>query len=46
MVYGYDAGAELHFLERTDLQTHLSPARAIGLAAVVRRIRMYAEEWT
>lgn len=35
---------ELHFLERTGLSTHLSPARANGLAAMVRRIRACAEE--
>lgn len=37
------AGAELYFLERTGLATHLSPSRANGLAAMVERIRQYAE---
>jgi cysteine desulfuration protein SufE len=36
--------ADLFFLDRTGLQTHLSPARANGLAAMVRRIRSCAEE--
>jgi cysteine desulfuration protein SufE len=40
------AGAELYFLDRTGLRTHLSPARANGLAAMVRRIRTCAEAWT
>jgi cysteine desulfuration protein SufE len=33
---------ELYFLERTGLGSHLSPARANGLAAVVRQIREHA----
>jgi cysteine desulfuration protein SufE len=40
------ATTELYFLDRTGLRTHLSPARANGLAAMVHRIRAYAEEWT
>lgn len=36
--------AELHFLDRTGLRTHLSPSRANGLATVVERIREYAGE--
>jgi cysteine desulfuration protein SufE len=43
---GVVAGTELYFLDRTGLRTHLSPARANGLAAMVRKIRTYAEEWT
>jgi len=43
---GEVAAAELYFLDRTGLRTHLSPARANGLAAMVRKIRTYAEEWT
>jgi cysteine desulfuration protein SufE len=39
------AGAELYFLDRTGLRTHLSPARANGLAAMVRKIRASAEAW-
>ncbi len=39
------AEADLYFLDRTGLRTHLSPARANGLAAVVQRIRECAEEW-
>ena len=35
---------ELRFLDRTGLSAHLSPARANGLAAMVRRIRQCAEE--
>ena len=38
------AAADLFFLDRTGLRTHLSPARANGLAAMVRRIRRCAEE--
>ncbi len=34
--------ADLAFLDRTGLRTQLSPARANGLAAMVRRIRDYA----
>ncbi len=37
-------GADLYFLDRSGLRTHLSPARANGLAAVVERIRAYAAE--
>lgn len=37
-------GADLFFLERTDLASHLSPARANGLAAIVRQVRRHAEE--
>lgn len=36
--------ADLFFLDRTGLRTHLSPARANGLAAMVQRIRSRAEE--
>ena len=36
--------ADLYFLDRSGLRTHLSPARANGLAAVVERIRAYAAE--
>lgn len=36
--------ADLHFLDRTGLRTHLSPSRANGLAQVVERIREYADE--
>jgi len=36
--------ADLHFLDATGLSMHLSPARANGLAAMVRRIRARAEE--
>jgi cysteine desulfuration protein SufE len=36
--------AELFFLDRTGLSTHLSPARANGLAAMVQRIRGRARE--
>jgi cysteine desulfuration protein SufE len=43
---GEVARTELYFLDRTGLRTHLSPARANGLAAMVRKIRTYAEEWT
>jgi cysteine desulfuration protein SufE len=35
--------ADLHFLDRTGLRTHLSPARANGLGAMLQRIRSYAE---
>ncbi len=35
--------AELYFLDRTGLRTHLSPSRANGLAAMLKRIRSYAE---
>lgn len=41
---GEIAAAELTFLDRTDLGAHLSPSRANGLAAMVKRIRSYAEE--
>jgi cysteine desulfuration protein SufE len=37
--------ADLYFLDRTGLRTHLSPARANGLGAMVKRIRTYAEAW-
>jgi cysteine desulfuration protein SufE len=36
--------ADLYFLERTGLSTHLSPVRANGLAALVQRIRACAQE--
>ncbi len=36
--------ADLAFLDRTGLRTQLSPARANGLAAMVRRVRDYAGE--
>jgi cysteine desulfuration protein SufE len=36
--------ADLFFLDRTGLKTHLSPTRANGLAALVQRIRGRAEE--
>jgi cysteine desulfuration protein SufE len=39
------ACAELYFLDRTGLRTHLSPARANGLAALVQRIRTCAKAW-
>jgi len=35
---------ELFFLDQTGLSMHLSPSRANGLAAMVRRIRAYAED--
>jgi cysteine desulfuration protein SufE len=35
---------DLFFLDRTGLGAHLSPARANGLAAMVRRIRGLAED--
>jgi len=35
--------ADLYFLDRTGLRTHLSPSRANGLAAMVKRIRSLAE---
>lgn len=35
--------ADLYFLDRTGLRTHLSPSRANGLAAMVQRIRSLAE---
>lgn len=38
------AGADLYFLEETGLATHLSPSRANGLAAMVKRIREFAAE--
>ncbi len=38
--------ADLGFLDRTGLRTHLSPARANGLAEMVRRIRQHAEAAT
>ncbi len=38
------AVADLYFLDRTGLRTHLSPARANGLAAMIQRIRAYASE--
>lgn len=38
------ADADLFFLRRTGLETHLSPSRANGLATMVRQIRTYAEE--
>lgn len=34
--------ADLYFLDRTGLGAHLSPARANGLAAMVRQIRQHA----
>ena len=36
--------ADLGFLDRTGLRKHLSPSRANGLAAMVRRLRAHAEE--
>jgi cysteine desulfuration protein SufE len=36
--------AELYFLDRTGLGTHLSPSRANGLTSMVRQILSYAEE--
>lgn len=36
--------ADLYFLERTNLASHLSPARANGLATIVRQVRRHAEE--
>lgn len=36
--------ADLFFLERTGLEAQLSPSRANGLAAMVQRIRTYAQE--
>ncbi len=36
--------AKLWFLDRTGLRTHLSPARANGLAAMIERIRACAAE--
>ncbi len=38
-------GADLFFLDRTGLRTHLSPARANGLAVMVQRIRSCAERY-
>lgn len=35
--------ADLYFLDRTGLRPHLSPSRANGLAAMVKRIRAEAE---
>lgn len=37
--------ADLFFLDRTRLRTYLSPARANGLAAMLRRIRACAQEF-
>lgn len=37
--------ADLYFLERTGLRTHLSPSRGNGLAAMVQRIRAAAREY-
>lgn len=34
--------ADLYFLDRTGLRTHMSPARANGLAALIERIRSFA----
>lgn len=39
------AVADLYFLERTGLSTHLSPSRANGLAAMVRQILEHAKAW-
>ena len=39
-------GGDLFFLDRTGLGSHLSPARANGLAVMVRQIRRLAEEAT
>ncbi|MFW6084490.1 MAG: SufE family protein [Gemmatimonadota bacterium] len=36
--------AELYFLEETGLASHLSPSRANGLTAMVKRIRRHAGE--
>lgn len=36
--------ADLYFLDRTGLGTHLSPSRANGLASMLRQIRRYASE--
>jgi cysteine desulfuration protein SufE len=38
--------ADLYFLDRTGLRTHLSPSRANGLGAMLKRIRSHAEAWT
>lgn len=35
---------DLFFLDRTNLRSHLSPARANGLAMIVRQIRRHAED--
>ena len=35
-------GADLYFIERIGLSEHLSPTRANGLSAMVRKIRSYA----
>jgi cysteine desulfuration protein SufE len=35
---------DLFFLDRTGLRSHLSPARANGLAVIVRQIRRHAED--
>jgi len=40
------AGVELYFLEETGLGSHLSPSRANGLGATVKRIREFADEHT
>lgn len=39
------ANADLYFLDRTGLRTHLSPARANGLGALVKRIRVSAQAY-
>jgi cysteine desulfuration protein SufE len=40
------AFCELYFIERTGLASHLSPARANGVAAMVRQIRKLVSEVT
>ncbi len=37
---------EPHFVERIGLQEHLSPTRANGLLAMIRRIRAYAAAYS
>jgi cysteine desulfuration protein SufE len=37
---------DLYFIEEIGLKSNLSPARADGLASIIRRIREIAEEGT
>jgi cysteine desulfuration protein SufE len=39
------ADADLYFLDRTGLRTHLSPARANGLGTLVQQIRGFAHRY-
>jgi cysteine desulfuration protein SufE len=36
------AEADLYFLQKTGLDTNLSPSRANGLAAIIRHMKRYA----